>query len=282
MGGGAVLPIVEEELGTKLSQSFRNTFTTSGEKFLRSLGTHGEFLADHLKGFESFKARNMSTARETILKTFKEVPEQFHQDLENAVLKKPNNLPQQYATHAQKLDRVQGAIVQKAQQAGVTTNIGGNSLPVVLHPDGPFAHHPDILKAGSTIRKQAIQEVYTKLNLNPKDAAKQLDDIIRPQFGRNGASHISFPFNNQTINVGRLPVDQRWGRWAEATADKVSQNVFFGVDDIHLTNIVEGIYRTKGQVSANTVTDFLNVYQHNPAYERNFGVPKNGLESATS
>jgi hypothetical protein len=282
MGGVAqpVVQITEEELGTKISQGFRNMFTTSGDKFLRSLGQHGEFLADHLKSFESFKGRNMSTSRETVNKIFKEVPEQYHAELEKAVLKKPNQLPAQYTAQAQRLDHVQSVITQKAQQAGVTTNIGGNSLPLVMHPDGPFAHHPDILKPGTATRKAAITEVMNMFNTNSKEAAKQLDKIIRPQYGRNGAAHISFPFNNQTIQAGRLPAAQRWGRWAEATADKVSQSVFFGVDDIHLKDIVESIYRTKGAVSSNNVTDFLNLYQHNPAYERNFGVPKSGLESA--
>lgn len=282
MGAGGVLPIIEEGTSTELKQGFQNLFTHGGEAFLRSLGQHGEFLAEHLKGFEAFKARNTSTARETVSGIFKEVPAQHHQDLENAVLKKPNNLPVQYTQQAQKLDRVQNVITSKSQQAGITTNIGGQNIPIVLHPEGPYAHHPDILKANTPTRKAAISEVMLMHNLGAVEAGKKLNEIVTPQFGRNGASHISFPYNSQLINSGRLPIAQRWSRWAEASADKVAQNTFFGVDDVHLKAITDTILRTKGAVSANNVMDFLNVYQHNPAYERTFGLPKAGVDGAES
>lgn len=256
--GGAVVTPLEETAGKAFTEWAKGWFSHSGEAQLRSLGEHGVFTADLLKKYEQFSASNKSFARESMNRIFKEVPEQYHKDLENSVLQKPHNLPQQYARQSQALDALKQTIENKAQSSGQAVVIRGKRVPFVLHPEGPYAHHPSILEANSDLRKQAVQEIVTNQGVTPKDAQKVLDSTVKPQFGRNGTSHISFP--QVRIEAGRLPVSQRWAVWADKTAERISQNVFFGPQDQNLQGITEAIRQKEGTVTANTLADFFDVY----------------------
>lgn len=251
-----VVNIVEQGFKDKASEWLSNWFTKSGEKYLRSVGQ--DYTADYLKKFEQFNAGNKSFIRESIDRAFKSVPEQHHEELEKAVLGKPNALPQQYMPQAQTILHLKNTVESKAQQAGIKIIANGRRVPLMMHPDGPYAHNPAIVEANSPIRKAAIQEVAQAQNIGSAEAAMYLDTVIRPQYGKNGVSHISWP--QDFIEAGRLPIAQRWSKWGEEAASKISHNVFFGAQDQNLRAIVEGVYKTKGQVSADNVADFFDVY----------------------
>lgn len=251
-----VLNIVEQGFKDKVSEWLSNWFTKSGEKYLRSVGQ--DYTADYLKKFEQFNAGNKSFIRESISKSFKSVPEQHHEELEKAILGYPNTLPQQYMPQAQGILHLKNVVESKAQQAGIKIVANGKRVPLMMHPDGPYAHNPAITEANSPIRKAAIQEVATKHNISANEAASYLDSVVRPQYGKNGVSHISWP--QDFIEAGRLPVAQRWSKWGEEAASKISHNVFFGAQDQNLRAVVEAVYKTKGQVSADNVADFFDIY----------------------
>lgn len=282
MGTPAIAPIVEEAGGKALTEWVKGWFTHSGEAQLRSLGKHGEFTADLLKKYEQYRDSNKSYIRNQVDQVFKSVPEQHHQDLENAILQKPHALPQQYLPQAQKLDQLKNTIETKSRQTGTTVLIRGKRVPFMLHPEGPYVHHPDILKPNSVIRKQATQEVSLKLGVKPNEATKIIDNTVRIQNGRNGVSHISFP--SIRIESGRLPVAQRWSEWSSKAAERVSQNVFFGAHDQQLQGIIEAVRQSEGTVSANTLADFFDVYMKETnvgAWRRDTGVPQRSAYTPT-
>lgn len=258
MGGAVVSHIVEQGAKESLEQWVKGWFTHSGEAQLKSLGEKGIYTADLLKRFEQFQKSNMSYTRNEFEKVFKSVPQQHHQDLENAVLGKPHNLPGTFAPQAQRLTQLKDVIERKAQQSGQAVVIRGRRVPLVMHPEGPYVHHPDVLKPNTLVRKAALQEVMAKHGVSQNEAAKVVEATVRPQNGRNAVSHVSWPQNR--IEAGRLPVDQRWQQWGTKAADKISQNVFFGAHDQNLQAIVEAVRHSEGSVSANTLVDFLDVF----------------------
>lgn len=272
MGGGAIVPALEESAGKAFVQGVKELETHSGDALLRSLGTWGVKLADLTKSFEQFRDGNKSFARESMRKIFSEVPEQYHTELENHALGKPNTLPQQYAPQGQRLATLKDTIERKADQSGQRVVVNKRRVPFMLHKDGPFIHDEDVMTPNHPTRRAAIQEVMQRHNINSTQASKLLDNTVLAERGRNGVSHISMP--QDTIHTGRLPVQHRWSKWAESAAGRISENIYFGNKDQNLQGIVAAIYHDKGQVSANTAADFLDVLtreSHSGAWRRGTG-----------
>lgn len=255
--GGVVVTPVEQGLKESLVQGVKALETHSGGALLRSLGKWGEELAALTGKFEQFRDGNKSFSRETVNKLFGEIPEQHHQDVENFVLGKPHTLPQQYHPQAQKLTTLKNTIETKAAQSGQKVIVNKKRVPFIVNSEGPFVHHENLSVPNHPDRQAAIQEVMSYLNKPRADAIKILDAQIGLESGRNAVSHMSFP--DIRIDTGRLPVAQRWSKWAESAAGRISENVFFGAKDQNLQGIVSGIYETQGHVSANTAADFLDV-----------------------
>lgn len=275
MATGAVTPLVEQTAKDTLVQGVKALETHSGGALLRSLGSWGSELDKLLNKFEPFRDGNKSFARESVNKIFKEVPEAQHQNLENAVLGKPHNLDPAYLQHAKKLETLKNTIETKAAQSGQKVLVSKKRVPFILNQNGPYVHHEDIMTPNSNIRKQAIQEIMQRNGprMTASNAAKLLDSTVSLQRGRNGVSHIAFP--SERIEAGRLPVAQRWSKYAESAAGKISENVFFGAKDQNLQGIVSAIHTDQGHVSANTAADFLDVYMreaNSGAWRRGTGV----------
>lgn len=258
MAGPVVTPIVEQGVKEAVVQGIKALGTHSGDALLRSLGQYGEELANLFKKFEPFRDGNRSFARESFNKGFGKIPEQLHPEVDNFILGKPHTLPPQYHADAQELLKLKNTIETKANQSGQRVVVGSKRrVPFMIHPNGPYVHSEDVLKPNHPTRTAAIQELAQRHNIPTREASKMLDSIVRPETGRNGVSHISFPADK--VEAGRLPIAQRWSKWAESAANRISENVFFGSKDQNLQGIVSAVYHTKGQVSANKVADFLDV-----------------------
>lgn len=255
--GGVVVTPVEQGLKESLVQGVKALETHSGGALLRSLGKWGEELSGLVGKYEQFRDGNKSFSRETVNKLFKEIPEQHHQDVENFVLGKPHTLPPQYHPQAQQLTILKTTIENKAALSGQKVVVNKKRVPFILNSEGPFVHHENLSQPNHPDRGVAIQEVMNYLNKNRVEATKILDAQLGLERGRDAISHMSFP--DLRIDTGRLPVAQRWSKWAESAAERISQNVFFGTKDQNLQGIVSGIYETQGHVSANTAADFLDV-----------------------
>ena len=260
-----VVNLVEQGIGTSFKEGVQNWFTHSGEAYLKSLGKHGEFLAGLLRSHEQFRDSNTSTATDTIKKILSKVPESDHQHVEDLVQGKTftPNTPEA-AQAAQELSKFKSQVINKSQQAGITTQLPSRTgrtvkVPLVMHPDGPLVSHPDLAKPNSKLRQQAINEVLMRTGAaTPHDASVILDNIINGQNGKRAVSNISNPLLQ--IQTGKLPVQERWQRWAESAAQGISHNVYFGPQDQQLAKVIEHTLKINGKVSANNVADFLDVY----------------------
>lgn len=260
MGGRVVTPIIrtlEEGAGTKLKQSLGG-WLESGSQFLKSLGPEGEMLERRLADFEHLKGMYGSNFRTTVEGVFKDVDPAKHSEIEElwGGLRSPNQATDPvHIQKAQNLSNFERAITQAANNL---ISINPQSS-LVMSPKGPNFYSENLKKPNSPERNAAIFELQTNFPaLSRTEVIAKLDATLN--FQRSNNSYEVIYNNPGQISTGRASTDLRWTKWAEEIGEKLARVESFGAQDEYLSAVIETIKETKGLISANNASDFLNVF----------------------
>lgn len=232
MGGPAqaIANIAEQGLKDTLKEGAEGWFASSGKAFLEHMGQEGKYLSDTLGSYEALRDSTKSKSKLIL----------------DSISKKPA------AQQTGDLYNFRQAMIMQSGRSGtiLKSNSGlSNDIQVL---------HPDLAKTNTVLRKQAIREIMQKSGKTSVEAAADLDKMLSLQHTRNAAQHMLTPLHD--ITTGRLDPIEAHKKFGDAVAERVAQNIKFGLGDSNIKSVIEAIAQTKGRVSASNVADFMDVY----------------------